>query len=61
MKRTSQVRQSIAVSAVLMAALFLLPLEEGQKLLEKAGATALWVDGEGKLFYSPGFKEIIRT
>ena len=45
----------------LSTALFLLPLEEGQKLLEEAGATALWVDGEGELFYSPGFKEIIRT
>lgn len=46
---------------VLSTALFLLPLEEGQQLLDKCGAEALWVDAEGKLYYSPGFKALIRT
>lgn len=45
----------------LSTALFLLPLEEGQKILEASGAMAMWVDGAGNLYYSPGFKEIIRT
>ena len=45
----------------LSTALFLLPLEEGQKLLEKCGAEAMWVDGAGNCFYSPGFEKLIRT
>lgn len=45
----------------LSTAAFLLPLEEGRRLLEKCGAEALWVDGEGKLYYSPGFEALIRT
>ncbi len=45
----------------LSTALFLLSKEEGQALLEKAGAEAMWVDAEGKCFYSPGFESRIRT
>lgn len=45
----------------LSTALFLLDLEEGQKLLDKYDAHAVWVDLEGKTYYSPGFKELIRT
>ena len=45
----------------LSTALFLLPREEGQKLLEKTGAEALWVDAQGQLSYSPGFETLIRT
>lgn len=45
----------------LSTALFLLNREEGQKLLEEAGAEALWVDAQGKLYYSPGFETLIRT
>ena len=45
----------------LSTALFLLPLEEGQKLLEKCGAEAMWADGAGNCFYSPGFEKLIRT
>jgi len=45
----------------LSTALFLLPLEEGQKLLEATGAEAMWVDADGEVFYSPGFQEMIRT
>ena len=45
----------------LSTALFLLPLEEGQALLEKSGAEAMWVDAEGNQFYSPGFQALIRT
>jgi len=45
----------------LSTALFLLPLEEGQKLLEQTGAQAMWLDPEGNRFYSPGFEGMIRT
>ena len=45
----------------LSTALFLLPLEEGQKLLDNCGAEAMWVDAEGILHYSPGFQALIRT
>lgn len=45
----------------LSTALFVLPLEEGQVLLEKAGAEAMWVDRQENRFYSPGFEESIRN
>lgn len=45
----------------LSTALFLLPLEEGQALLDATGAEALWVDRNGEIFYSPGFRDHIRT
>lgn len=45
----------------LSTALFLLPQAEGQKLLEKTGAKAMWVDADGNVYYSPGFEEMIRT
>ena len=45
----------------LSTALFLLPLEEGQALVSKCGAEALWVDPAGNLYYSPGFEALIRT
>jgi len=45
----------------LSTALFLLPLEEGQALLDKTGALAMWVDRTGEIFYSPGFQDNIRT
>lgn len=45
----------------LSTALFLLDKEEGQKLLDRYEAQAVWVDQEGKIYYSPGFQELIRT
>lgn len=45
----------------LSTALFLLPLEEGKALLETCGAEAMWVDSDGKLYYSQGFEALIRT
>ena len=45
----------------LSTALFLLPLEEGQAILDKTGASAMWVDRAGEIFYSPGFQDNIRT
>ncbi len=45
----------------LSTALFLMEREAGQMLLEECGAMAMWVDGAGNCYYSPGFQEIIRT
>ena len=45
----------------LSTALFVLSLEEGQALLDKFEARAMWVDADGSIFYSPGFEDLIRT
>ena len=45
----------------LSTALFLLPQDEGQQLLDTFGAKAMWVDPNGTIIYSPGFEEMIRT
>ena len=45
----------------LSTALFLLPIEEGQKLLDECESTAMWVDRDGNIHYSTGFEELIRT
>ena len=45
----------------LSTALFLLPIEEGQKLLDACESTAMWVDAEGNMYYSTGFEKLIRT
>jgi len=45
----------------LSTALFLLPLEEGQKLLEQCSAEAIWVDADGNQYYTPGVQSLIRT
>jgi len=45
----------------LSTALFVLPREDGQKLLDERGAMAMWVDSQGGIYYSPGFENIIRT
>lgn len=45
----------------LSTALFLLPQEAGQALLDKFGCEAMWVDSDNNLYYSPGFRDYIRT
>ena len=45
----------------LSTALFLLPQEAGQQLLDRCSAEAFWVDANGNRFYSPGFEKLIRT
>jgi thiamine biosynthesis lipoprotein len=45
----------------LSTALFLLPLDAGQTLLDKCNAEAMWVDADGNQHYSPGFQALIRT
>lgn len=45
----------------LSTALFTLPQQEGQALLDAFGAQAMWVQPDGSILYSPGFREYIRT
>jgi len=45
----------------LSTALFLMDQQDGQTLLDRCGAAAMWVDGEGNCYYSPDFEENIRT
>ena len=53
--------QDSGLGDALSTALFLLPYEEGLELLENCGAEALWVDGAGEKYYSPGFAKFVRT
>ena len=45
----------------LSTALFILPQEAGQALLDQAGAEAMWLLADGTRLYSPGFEALIRT
>lgn len=49
------------IADALSTALFLMPKEDGEKLLEVYGAEALWIDAEGNEFYSEGFEDYLRT
>lgn len=45
----------------LSTALFLLPMAEGQEILDSCDAKALWVAPDGTVSYSTGFRDLIRT
>lgn len=45
----------------LSTALFLLSREEGQALLDRYGAEAMWVTPDGEELFSPGFGQAIRS
>ena len=45
----------------LSTALFLLDYEQGLALLEQCDAEAFWIDQENNRYYSPGFRDLIRT
>ena len=60
--------RSVTISCVdsgladaLSTALFVLPQEEGQALLDTFGAEAMWVAADGSICYSNGFQELIRS
>ena len=59
-RSVSIVCEDSGVGDMLSTSLFLLEQEEGQKLLDKYNACAVWVDLNGKLHYSPGFKDLIK-
>ncbi len=46
---------------VLSTTLFLMDREAGQALLQQFRAEALWVDAQGKQYFSPGFEDLIRN
>ncbi len=46
---------------VLSTSLFLLNADDGQALLDKFDAEAMWVDLNGGMYYSPKFKDLIRN
>ena len=50
-----------ALADALSTALFVLPLKEGNALLERTQAEAMWVDAHGEIFYSNNFQGMIRT
>ena len=49
------------IADALSTALFLMPQGEGQALLSRYDAEAMWVDADGNEFFSPGFQELLRT
>lgn len=53
--------QDSGIGDLLSTALFVLPREEGQALLDHYGAYAMWVDSTDAIYYSPGFESLIRT
>ena len=60
-RSVSIVCEDSGIADALSTALFLLPREEGQALLNQYEAEALWIDPQGEKFYSPGFQDLIRT
>ena len=60
-KAVSVICEDSGVADMLSTALFLLPQEAGQELLTEYNACAMWVDVDGAVYYSDGFKEKIRT
>lgn len=60
-KAVSVVCEDSGLADALSTALFLLSQEEGQKLLDECNACAVWVSLDDELYYSTGFKELIRT
>lgn len=49
------------VADALSTALFTLPQEDGQALLDAFQAEAMWVQQDGTILYSPGFQAYIRV
>ncbi len=55
------VTEDSGLADILSTTLFLLSREEGQKILDRYEAEALWVDTKGTKFYSPGFQGLVRN
>ena len=51
---------STSLADALSTALYLLPVEDGQKLLDEFGVEAMWIPEEGDCVYSPGFARYIK-
>ena len=59
-KSVSIVCEDSGLSDALSTALFLLPKEEGQKLLDQYNAFACWIVSEEEIYYSEGFESLIK-
>lgn len=59
-KSVSIVCKDSGLADALSTALFLLPKEEGQKLLDKYKAFAMWIDSEEEIYYSEDFETLIK-
>ena len=53
--------ENSGLADALSTALFVLSQEDGQKLLDRYQAEAMWVAADGTISYSPGFEELIRS
>lgn len=60
-KSVTIVCEDSGLADALSTALFLLPYEEGLAVLAQCDAEALWMDQDGKLYYSTGFRDLIKT
>ena len=60
-KAVSVVCEDSGLADALSTALFLLSQEEGQKLLDECNACAIWVAPDDEIYYSTGFKDLIKT
>jgi len=60
-KSVSIICADSGLADALSTALFLLPLQEGQEILDQCGAEALWLDASGQCYYSPGFRDLIKS
>lgn len=59
-KAVSVVCENSGLADALSTALFLLPRKEGQELLNKYNAYAMWIASEEEMYYSDGFKTLIK-
>jgi len=59
-KAVSIVCENSGLADALSTALFLLPRKEGQELLNKYNAYAMWIASEEEMYYSDGFKTLIK-
>lgn len=60
-KAVSIVCKDSGLADALSTALFLLDREEGQKLLDRFDACALWVGLDDEIYYSTGFQDLIKV
>lgn len=60
-RAVSIICENSGLADALSTALFLLPQEEGQKLLDRFDACAMWISLDDEIIYSTGVEELIRT
>ena len=59
-KSVTVVCEDSGLADALSTALFLLPKEEGESIAKQNGAVACWIASKEEIYYSEGFKEIIK-